>query len=90
MNHSHAPRAVPSRVSTPLCTNWKSCGSPPSEILERRSATLDCKIIAEPGLSNVDTHTQGSELGLTAFTNCGRGKSMGASIRSLPRGRLAL
>src|SRR5208282_4189933 len=33
---------------------------------------------------------QGSELGLTGFTSCGKAESMGLLIRSLPDGRLAL
>src|SRR5208282_633814 len=34
--------------------------------------------------------SQGSELGLTGFTSCGKAESMGLLIRSLPDGRLAL
>src|SRR5208283_6025741 len=33
---------------------------------------------------------QGSELGLTGFTSCGKAESMGLVIRSLPDGRLAV
>jgi hypothetical protein len=54
-NHMRDERCPPA-CTIPLYTNWKSCGSPPSEIFERESAALVCRIIVEPGLGNVDTH----------------------------------